>query len=234
MNQVEIILKSFLEPILREQGFKAQSRLGFKRRTDFGFQYLSIPSFAMGKSGPYVVNVGLGVRHNKVDNIVNQLGHIWGEANQKNTTTVYRGLEHFPFDASRDGRKVISFDRLETEAQSVAACISAMLVDDGFEFLRTYSDLQECSVGLNDPIETRTHPLCNSFEVRAYYGVAAAALTQPERVSSLIRDYTDYARKNGVSNTPVFEVRKELSGADAVASRLEFVAEAARKSDASR
>lgn len=119
---------------------------------------------------------------------------------------------------------------MEAEAQSVASSISAMLLDDGFEFFRVYSDLHECSLGLNEPVEAHTHPLHNSFQLRAYYGVAAAALTQPERVSSLIRDYTDVARKGGVSNTPVFEVGKELSGADAVASRLEFVVKAARAS----
>lgn len=228
MNQAEQTLKTLLEPMLREQGFKPLSQLGFKRRTSFGFHYLSLPSFAMGKGGPYVVNVGLGVRHNQIDEIVNRLGHIWGEANQRNTTTVYRGLEHFPFDAARDGRKVIYLDRLAAEAQSVASCIQAMLLDDGFEFFRRYSEVYECSVGLNEPIEAQTHPLHNSFQVRAYYGVAAATLTQPERVSSLIREYADFARRSGVSNTPVFEVGKELSGADAVVARLEFVAEAAR------
>jgi hypothetical protein len=181
----------------------------------------------MGKGGPYVVNAGLGVRHNQIDEIVNRLGHIWGEANQKNTTTVYRGLEYFPFDPERDGRKVISSDRLDMDVHSVAADISAMLLADGFEFLRVHSDLHECSVGLNDPVEARTHPLLNNFPLRAYYGVAAAALTQPERVPSLVQSYIDFARRDGVVDIGVYEIGNALSGVDAISARLEFVAEAA-------
>ncbi|WP_145206896.1 MULTISPECIES: hypothetical protein [Sphingomonadaceae] len=227
MNQAEQALKTLLEPMLREEGFKSQPQLGFKRRTSFGFHYLSFPSFAMGKGGPYVINVGLGVRHNQVDEIVNRLGHIWGEVNKKNTTTLYRGLGYFPFDEARDNEKVISPDQMEAGTRSVASCVSEMLLTDGFKFFRHYSDIYECSVGLNAPIEGHTHPLCNNFPLRGYYGVAAAALAQPERVPSLIQSYTDYARRDGVVDNGVYEVGKELSGVDAIASRLEFVAEAA-------
>lgn len=233
MNQAEQALKALLEPMLREQGFKPlSSHLGFKRRTSFGFHELSIPSFAMGKGGPYVVNVGLGVRHNQVDDIVNRLGHIWGEANQRNTTTVYRGLGYFPFDADRDGQKVISSDQLDANANSVASNISAMLSADGFDFFRIYSDVCECSVGLNAPGEASTHPLLNNFPLRAYYGVAAAALSQPERVPSLLQSYADLARQNGLIDNGVYEVGKELTGIDAIVARLEFVAEAALTSAA--
>lgn len=228
MNQAEQALKALLEPMLREQGFNpVASHLGFRRRTDFGFHYLSFPSFAWGNGGPYVINVGLGVRHNRVDEIVNRLGHVWGKANQKVTTTVYRGLEFFPFDAQRDGRKTIAPDQLELGAQSVASDISAMLLADGYEFFRNYSDAHECSVGLNAPIEARTHPLHNNFPLRAYYGVAAAGLTQPERVPSLIESYTEFARRDGAVEILAYDVGKELSGVDAIASRLEFVAKAA-------
>lgn len=229
MNQAEQTLSAILGPVLREHGFKrVASGLAFTRRTSFGFHYLSLPSFATGAGGPYVVNVGLGVRHGQIDDIVNRLGHIWGEANQKNTTTVYRGLEHFPFEPTRDGRKVIRSERLEADAHFVASDVLAMFQLDGLEFFRRYSDVYECSVGLNDPIEARTHSLCNNFQLRTCYGVAAAALTQPERVASLVRDYTDFARREGVSDTPVFDVGKELSGADALKMRLEYVAEASR------
>lgn len=233
MNQAEHALKALLEPMLREQGFKPQaSHLGFKRRTSFGFHELSLPSFAMGKGGPYVVNVGLGVRHNQIDEIVNRLGHIWGEANQMNTTTVYRGLEYFPFDSQRDGRKVIASNRVDADARSVALDVSAMLLADGFEFFRRYSDLGECSVGLNAPIEARTHPLLNNFPLRAYYGVVAAALTQPERVPCLVQSYTEFVRRDAVPDNLVYEVGKQHSGIDAIAARLEFVAEAAMASAA--
>ncbi|RYG85814.1 MAG: hypothetical protein EON59_11405 [Alphaproteobacteria bacterium] len=228
MNQAEKALKALLEPTLREHGFKAQSAsLTFKRRTVFGFHELSLPSFAWAAGGPYVVNVGLGVRHNRVDMVVNRLGHIWGESNQKNTTTVYRGLGFFPFEAGRDGEKTILTERMSIDAASVASDISLMLAADGYAFYERYSDLRECSLGLNDPIEARTHALSNRFPMRAYYGVAAAALAQPERVHSLIRSYTEFALRDGIPDDGVYEVGKELTGVDAIATRLEFVAQAA-------
>ncbi len=228
MNKAEQVLKALLEPMLRERGFKpVSSHLGFRRRTSLGFDYLSFPGFATGSGGTYVVNLGLGVRHNRIDEIVNQLGHIWGTANQRNTTTVYRGLEFFPFDAQRDGRKVITLERVELEAHSVASDISAMLLSDGFKFFQSYSDIRECSIGLNTPIKTRAHQLCNSFPLRAYYGVAAAGLSQPERVPELIRSYIDFARQDGAADILMYEVGRELSGIEAIASRLEFVARTA-------
>jgi hypothetical protein len=231
MNQAEKALKALLEPALREHGFRPQtSGLAFKRRTSFGFHLLSLHSFAWAAGGPYVVNVGLGVRHHRVDLIVNRLGHIWGEANQKNTTTVYRALKFFPFESGRDGEKNLSYDRLSTDAASVAADISLMLEADGYAFYERYSDLQECSLGLNAPIEAQTHPLFNGFPMRAYYGVAAAALAQPERVQSLIRSYTEFARHGGIPDNGVYDVGKELTGLDAIAARLEFVAQAAAAS----
>ena len=233
MNQAEKTLKALLEPALREQGFKPlSSGLGFKRRTSFGFYELSLPSFAWGAGGPYVVNVGLGVRHNRVDSIVNRLGHIWGEANQKNTVTVYRGLGFFPFDAERDGEKTLSLERMSADAASVASDISLMLAADGYGFYERYSDLRECSLGLNAPIETRTHPLLNRFSMRAYYGVAAAAITQPERVQSLIRSYADFALRDGIPDDCIYEIAKELTGIDAFVARLEFIGQVATASTA--
>jgi hypothetical protein len=231
MNQAEKTLNALLEPMLREQGFKPQSSgLNFKRRTSFGFHELSFPSFAWAVGGPYVVNVGLGVRHNRVDQVVNRLGHIWGEANQKNTTTVYRGLGFFPFEVGRDGEKTISSERMSIDVASAASDVSLMLAADGYDFYERYSDLRECSLGLNAPIEAQTHPLFNRFPMRAYYGVAAAALAQPERVPSLIRSYTDFALRDGKPDNGVYEIGKELTGVDAIVARLEFVAQVAMAS----
>lgn len=228
MNQAEKELKALLDPTLRELGFKPQSsHLGFKRRTSFGFHELSLPSFAWAAGGPYVVNVGLAVRHHRVERIVNQLGHIWGEANQKNTTTVYRGLSLFPFEVERDGEKVISPEHFSADAASVASNVVRMLMTDGIRFFERYSNLEECSTGLNEPVEVRNHPLINRFPLRAYYGVAAAALVQQERVPSLIRSYIDFARRSSIPDDGVYEVGKELTGVDAIVARLEFVAQAA-------
>ncbi|RYG17844.1 MAG: hypothetical protein EON96_05975 [Caulobacteraceae bacterium] len=123
---------------------------------------------------------------------------------------------------------MIASERLEQDARSAATDVLEMLLSDGLEFFNRYSDLQECSVGLNAPIKARTHQLCNNFPLRAYYGVVAAALTQPERVPSLIQSYVDFALQSGAAEMMMYEVGKELSGVDAIALRLKFLSEIAR------
>ncbi|WP_443751353.1 hypothetical protein [Asticcacaulis solisilvae] len=227
LNRAVKALVDEMQPILEGRGFKIRKGIdvSFSKRERFGFLYLSLPSFPMPENGGYqVVNCGLGVRHNRVDEIVNQLGHIWGDANCKNTTTVYRGLQFFPFVAARDEKQIIRFPHVEVDATVAAENIRAMLEADGFEFFERYSSLGECAQGLNEPIETRVHPLCNGFPLRAYYGVAAAALTEPDRVPHLIEQYIEFIRDSGIVDPLMYEVAKDKSGLAAVAERLEFVA----------
>ncbi len=218
-----------IKPMLEKQGFKFRaSDLSFKKKQEFGFSYLSFPSFPMGDDGGYqVIITGLGVRHDRIDDIVNQLGHIWGDDNRKGTTTVYRGLEFFPFDPERDGRKIVRFPHVEEDAEVVAASLAAMLAGDGFAFYDRYASLVECSRGLNDPIDAMTHPLLNRFPMRAYYGVACAALAEPERVPALIREYTDIVRRSEVIDVGVYDVAKDLPGVEGIIARINAVAEMA-------
>jgi hypothetical protein len=218
-----------LEAALREHGFKAnRSEWSFKRREKHGFSYLSLPGFPVPGTGGYqVIEVGLGVRHDRVDDVVNQLGHIWGDANRKNTTTVYRGLGFYPFDESRDARKIVRFEHAETDAKKACFDILEMMSKDGLQFFSRYSDLLECSRGLNAPIETRTHPLCNNYPLRAYYGVAAAAFAEPERVPNLISEHLAYARDFEVVDNGVYDVAKDLKGLEAIEARLNFLVELA-------
>lgn len=227
LNRAVKALLDRLQPMLEGRGFKLKKGLdlAFSKRERFGFVYLSLPSFPMPENGGYqVVNCGLGVRHNKVDDIVNQLGHIWGDANRKNTTTVYRGLQFFPFVADRDEKQIIRFPHVDEDAAVAAANIQGMLEGDGFGFFERYSSLEECAQGLNEPIETRTHPLCNGFPLRAYYGVAAAALTQPDRVPTLVERYVEFIRSSGVVDPLMYDVAKDKTGVDAMMERLETVA----------
>lgn len=226
MNRAVKSLVDQLLPLMESRGFKLKkgADVAFVKRERFGFLYLSLPSFPMPEDGGYqVVKCGLGVRHDRVDDIVNQLGHIWGDANRKNTTTIYRGLEFFPFVAARDEKQVIRFSHVDEDAVVAAENIRAMLDEDGFAFFDRYSSLEECAQGLNDPIEARTHPLCNGFPLRAYYGVAAAALTQPDRVAGLVRDYVEFIRSSGVVDPLMYDVGKDQTGIDAIVERLETI-----------
>ena len=233
MSRAALALKAFLNGMLQDYGFRArgQSGLGFRRKEKHGFSELWFSSYAIrAADGHQVIGYGLGVRHDRVDDVVNQLGHIWGESNRRNTTTVSRGMQFYPFDDRRDGDKIIRFDHIEEDANKVSCDIAAMLVQDGFGFFDRYSDIAECSHGLNEPIEATTHPLCNNYPLRAYYGVAAAAFSEPERVPDLIAKHASYATAPRVIDNGVYDVAKELSGANAVEARLRFVAELALQS----
>lgn len=227
MNRAERALMDRLRPTVEKHGFKFNSsNCTFKKKLDFGFLYLSFPSFPMlGDGGYQAIETGLGVRHNQVDDIVNRLGHIWGDDNRKGTTTVYRGLKFFPFDPERDGRKIVRFTRVDEDAEKAFDSIDAMLSNDGYAFYNRYSSLLECSRGLNSPIDAMTHPLLNNFPLRAYYGIASAALAEPDRVPLLIRDYTDFVHRNGIVDKLVYDVAKDMTGPAAIVARLAAVAE---------
>lgn len=227
MNRAVKSLVDRILPTLEGRGFKLKKGpdVFFLKLEKFGFLYFSFATFPMPENGGYqVVKYGLGVRHDRVDDIVNQLGHIWGDGNRKNTTTVYRGLEFFPFVAARDEKQIIRFPHVEEDADVAAANIIAMLEKDGFAFFEHYSSLEECARGLNDPIETITHPLFNRFPSRAYYGVVAAALTEPDCVPKLVQEYVEFMRSSGAVDQLMYDVGKDKTGVDAVMERLETVA----------
>ena len=227
MNRAVKSLVDRILSTLEGRGFKLKKGPDavFLKKEKFGFLDFSFATFPMPENGGYqVVKYGLGVRHDRVDGIVNQLGHIWGDANRKNTTTVYRGLEFFPFVAARDEKQIIRFPHVEEDADAAAANIIAMLEADGFAFFERYSSLEECAQGLNDPIEAITHPLFNRFPSRAYYGVAAAALTEPDQVPNLVQKYVEFMRESGAVDQLMYDVGKDKTGIDAVMERLETVA----------
>jgi hypothetical protein len=231
LNRASQLLADALASFLEQRGFKFRKALdAFVKRERFGFSKLSLPSFSMGgnSDGWYEINIGLAVRHDAVDRVVNTLGHIWGEANQKGTSTVYRGLQFFPF-AGHPGSFQIASNAVDRDVKKAKAEIEAMLSAGGFKFFEEYSSVLRCSIGLNDPIETRTHPLCNSFPLRAYYGVAAAGLSQPERVPELIRKYAEFAEAEGMVDSAVYDVGRELTGLEAINVRFHAVASRAKE-----
>lgn len=226
MNRPERNLVEALKAPMKARGFKyVGSRESFVRPEPFGFCLFSWgahPSSADG--GCQIVVPGLGLRHDIVDDVVNQLGHIWGEDNRRHTTTVYRGLGFFPFDPARDGEKKIRYSSADEDISDIVSNFEEMFSKDGDAFFQKYSSLLECSRGLNAPIEALSHPLLNNFPKRAYYGVAAAALAEPESVPGLIAAYGRFARESGLPDSGVYDIANDLSGVEAIIARLEFVA----------
>lgn len=196
MNSAEKALVEQLVPALTGAGFKwLKAREMFVRKEPHGFSSFAWASYPTNDDGGRLELVPLlGVRHDIVENTVNELGLVYGEANQKFTATVDRGLGFFPFDEGKDYKQYIRLTSADTDIQNAASSISSMLSHEGKSYFEKYSSLLECSQGLNDPIESKTHPLCNNFQRRVYCGVAAAFFAENDRVPELIRQYLEFAK----------------------------------------
>ena len=231
MNQAAKSLMDRLSIHLENYGFRAKKGfdgINFKKREKFGFFELTITFFNVQLEEEYTVFRPLVcVRHDRLDNIVNQLGHIWGTANRKRTTTVCRSLELFPFVAERDRPQTIRNAHRDADTALATENILMMLQQDGFAFFDRYSCIDECASGLNQPICTLTHPLLNNLPLRAYYGVAAAALTRPHSVAGLMKEYLEYIRVSGVIDPLQYEFGKSNGGIDGIEQRLKKIVELA-------
>lgn len=195
MNNAEKNLVERLKPGLAIAGFNwLKSRAMFVRKEPYGFSSLSWTSHSTSDEGGRLeLAPVLGVRHNSVEDLVNQLGLIYGDDNKRFTTTVTRGLGLFPFSESNDNKQYIRLASIDADIEHAASAITAMLNSDGEDFFNRYSSLLECSRGLNNPLESKVHPLCNNFPRRAYYGVAAAIFAENDRVPELVSQYLHFA-----------------------------------------
>lgn len=187
-----------LELPLEARGFKWVARKqAFIRKEGFGFSSLLWSCVASRhEDGELEINPFLQVRHDVVDDVVNTLELIYGEENRKYTSTVSRGLGDFPFVDGEEQRPFIRYAFPEEDAEATASNLLSMLDQWGDAFFARYSSLLECSRGLNDPIESTSHPLLNNIEKRAYYGVTTASFVEPQRVSGLVEAYGVFVRQS--------------------------------------
>jgi len=195
MNAAEKMLIEALIPELQGLGFVwLKGREMFVRQRSGGFDcFLWTSHSTHTEGGRLELTPILGVRHDTVENLVNRLNLVHGVENQRFTTTVDRGLGYFPLV---DGRNYVQYIRLasaEDDLKLAEKNFSELLKNEGDSFFKEFSSLLECSRGLNQPIAAKTHPLCNNFPRRAYYGVACAAIAEPHRVGMLLSQYKDYA-----------------------------------------
>lgn len=197
MTKAEKLLVEKLKPKLAQLGFKWLSKMEqFIRQEEFGFSCFVWGSYPTPIDGGRLEIIPLfGVRHNVVEDMVNQLGLIHGEEYKRYTTTVERGLQFFPIVEGKNYMQYIRDNAVEKDTSKAAANIVAMLEQEGRQFFEKYSSLLACSQGLNDVIKTTSHPLCNNFPNRAYYGIAVASLVEKHRVPELVKQYLEYTKE---------------------------------------
>jgi len=124
---------------------------------------------------------------------------IYGEGNKKNAFSFYRATgQYYPFDPVRDAPLKLSFDNLKEDCIPAAERMKRMLIEDGFDWYKRYSDLRNLSQDLNRDLPTRqpndqsVHSIINNANKIPTKAVAAACLAEPERIPQLIENYMDY------------------------------------------
>ncbi|WP_454675456.1 hypothetical protein [Achromobacter pestifer] len=193
MYDIEKRLVKDLSPILRGKGFVwTGSQEQYIRKQPWGFDYIGWSCFDFDSRGSLELSLIIGVRHDAVEDLVNKLELVYGEKNKKYTTTVSRVLRFFPFDSGR-GVWQIYRESANEEIAKFVSHVSDVVDGAGGDFYKKYSNVLECSRGLNLPIEVISHPLCNNLHYRIYNGLACAMLSEPSRVLELTRQYLDYA-----------------------------------------
>src|SRR6202012_2176436 len=92
MNNAEKALVNELAPLLSQHGFEWRAKRElFVRPALYGFSDFSWASFSTAEEGDKLeLRPAVGVRHDVVENIVNQLGLTFGDENKRYTATVLR------------------------------------------------------------------------------------------------------------------------------------------------
>jgi hypothetical protein len=201
VTKSELDLVRLLKPLLWERDFKwIARRHAFIRKEPHGFSGLIWSAWPTSKEGGRLeISPLLQVRHDKVDDVVNQLELIYGEENKRYTVTVSRPLGFFPIRAGKNYELYIRDNAVEADVEVACRSLVDLVDQEGAEFFSRYASVLECSLGLNEPVTSNSHALFNNFPLRAYYGITAASFAQPDRVLGLVRDYRAFAKVSAPS-----------------------------------
>ena len=197
MNNAEKLLVEKLKPLLSPLGFKwVRARDIYIRQEEYGFSSFCWASHSTQEEGGRLeITPVLGVRHHVMEDVVNQLGLVYGDENKRYTATVEQGLGYFPLQAGKTYTQYVRLASFEFDVMQSATALAGILGEEGSEFFERYSSLLACSQGLNNQIESKSHPLCNNFPRRAYYGIATAWFAEKERVPDLTDRYLRFAKE---------------------------------------
>ena len=207
MKQPDRTLVTALDPFMTAHGFKfIGSRGGYYRKYAGGFDYFSWGTYPLAtgekwEAGYHEGHYGVGMRFDKVEELTSEVMPIYGADNQKYAFTTYRGVGNpagnwFAFDPSRDEGLCLRFDHLEADVAETVGRIAAMLEADGWAWYERYADAVALSSDVNDPMGgIAPHPLVNNATNRPLVGIAAACVSEPERVPALIDGWLSVARE---------------------------------------
>ena len=194
-------LAPLMDDFMAEHGFKyLKSRNLYKRKTDYGFdEFMWLTEPICTNPWGHLGDFGLGLRHDDVDLLVQDVFPTYPPEARKKNPIMYRATgNHFPFDPVRDAELKLGFDTLATDCAAAAERMKRMLIEDGFAWYTHYSDVKNLSRDLNRDIPKRQPhdqatraTIANRMKLPVL-GVAAACLAEPERVPQLMSDYLEY------------------------------------------
>ena len=179
-----------LEALVLPHEFRyVKKRNAFVRSEAHGFaEFLwtchpSVQSDTLGQLRSLVV----GVRHNAVENFVNQLGLVYGTENQQATATVSCPLAYFPLRSGQSYSLFLRDQAADSELQVAAAEVSTWLNTDLALFFSKYASLAECAQGLSSEPLAKSHALYNNYEPRMYRAIASSCLSQTSGVAEQLK-----------------------------------------------
>ena len=191
MEGVGVRFTKALKLLVQPWGFRSTRRSTFIRKNARGFDkfvWSSYPTIRDGCQGQHH-DLVIGVRHDTVEDVVNRLDRIRGEANKKSTTTVSCALQFFPLSPEGRYSFFLPDNAPENDILEMASAIARTIEADALPFFTKYSSLAECAAGLNTSIRSRTHHLFNNLEGRMYAAIAAAHLVGQSNFASLVEQW---------------------------------------------
>ncbi|WP_036168162.1 hypothetical protein [Noviluteimonas dokdonensis] len=189
---VGLRLTKAIAPFAEASGFRYISKRGtFVRKETHGFSeflLMTYPTVVDGALGQHY-ELAAGVRHDVVEQVVNQLGLVYGSEYQSATTTVLTSPDRFPLTPGNQYTWFLPNAASERDVQDVAGAVASCLTAELLSYFARYASLQECSTGLNSSPESRSHPLYNKPEPRMYRAITAAHLCGEANFGTLVEGW---------------------------------------------
>ena len=189
-------LTEAIEPAFRAHGLKRNKHGVFIRPTAHGFDnflWATHPTVTASTELAQKYSLLMGVRHNQVEDAVNQLEFIYGLENKKRTTTVSTPLELFPPTQQRAYSVVLEHNASDAAISIAAASIIDVLTADALPFYAAYASIEHCAAGLNSALDQRSHFLFNNYETRMYHAIAAAHFASPTGCHDVVQSWLSCA-----------------------------------------
>jgi hypothetical protein len=186
MDRIERSICKKLEPLLVAGGFALKKEMGgFARPQPYGHDRVMVVNQGTAAPGPqhFAVSVHFSIRHDRIEIPWNTLGLVWGEENQRMTTTLVYG---FPRDRKLPSLKVMPAT-MEKDIELVAVEAEALFKEEGLPFFEQFATLEALEAFANHQPLAELYPysLGGPMEHRAMRSMLLAKTVNPGRYAAV-------------------------------------------------